>query len=170
MDTICLIVIFPPSWTRHGHCWKTGKTCSWRWVQLQLSTRIQFIFLCPIPNCQVDFFLSSQISHQQLSGGLLPPSQQRLRSRRHFFHKSNILSGEGQRGGKMVISNDCRGSFFWPITQGEVVSEWLDVDEVEEAFAKMRRAAGVRISIFLIQEPTITKDAISFFVKRWETW
>ena len=46
------------------------------------------------------------------------------------------------------------------------MSEWLDVDEVEEAFAKMRRAAGVRISIFLIQEPTITKDAISFFVKR----
>ena len=34
------------------------------------------------------------------------------------------------------------------MTQGEVVSEWLDVDEVEEAFAKMRRAAGVRISIF----------------------
>ena len=29
--------------------------------------------------------------------------------------------------------------------QGEVVSEMLDVDEVEEAFAKMRRAAGVRI-------------------------
>ena len=27
--------------------------------------------------------------------------------------------------------------------QGEVVSEMLDVDEVEEAFAKMRRAAGV---------------------------
>ena len=49
------------------------------------------------------------------------------------------------------------------MTQGEVVSEWLDVDEVEEAFAKMRRAAGVRISIL---EPTITLDAISFFVKR----
>ena len=50
-----------------------------------------------------------------------------------------------------------------------MVSEWLDVDEVEEAFAKMRRAAGVRIYIFsilLIQEPTITKDAISFFVKK----
>ena len=29
--------------------------------------------------------------------------------------------------------------------QGEVVSEMFDVDEVEEAFAKMRRAAGVRI-------------------------
>ena len=29
--------------------------------------------------------------------------------------------------------------------QGEVVSEMLDVDEVEEAFAKMRRAAGVRM-------------------------
>ena len=27
--------------------------------------------------------------------------------------------------------------------QGEVVSEMFDVDEVEEAFAKMRRAAGV---------------------------
>ena len=26
-----------------------------------------------------------------------------------------------------------------------MISEWLDVDEVEEAFAKMRRAAGVRI-------------------------
>ena len=73
-------------------------------------SRIQFIFLCPIPNCHVDCFLSSLISHQQLPGGLFPPSQQRLRSRRHFFHKSNILSGEGQRGGKMVtllISNDC---------------------------------------------------------------
>ena len=31
------------------------------------------------------------------------------------------------------------------LMQGEVISEWLDVDEVEEAFAKMRRAAGVRI-------------------------
>ena len=31
------------------------------------------------------------------------------------------------------------------LVQGEVISEWLDVDEVEEAFAKMRRAAGVRI-------------------------
>ena len=30
------------------------------------------------------------------------------------------------------------------LMQGEVISEWLDVDEVEEAFAKMRRAAGVR--------------------------
>ena len=63
----------------------------------------------------------------------------------------------------LLISNDCRRSFF---TQGELVSEWLDVDEVEEAFAKMRRAAGVRISFFsvlLIQEPTIT---ISFFVNR----
>ena len=30
------------------------------------------------------------------------------------------------------------------LQKGEVISEWLDVDEVEEAFAKMRRAAGVR--------------------------
>ena len=169
MDTTCFIVIFPSSWTRHGHCWKTGKTCSWRWVQLQLQEfssyfYVQFQIVSRIVffqvwshtnNCQVDCFLlrSKGSGVEDTSSTSQTFSVERVNEEVRWWWHCWF---------PMLV-----GGVFWPMTQGEVVSEWLDVDEVEEAFAKMRRAAGVRISIL---EPTITLDAISFFVKRWETW
>ena len=49
-----------------------------------------------------------------------------------------------RRSGQDTIDDDAEFDGDDPV-QGEVVSEVFDVDEVEEAFAKMRRAAGVSI-------------------------